>query len=149
MGFFSAVGKVGRHLVDVRVDKWVGYQYLKGSFQTTFHFTTKLFKPAIATHHETFEESLKRLQLTEEDLLHRKKEFTMLLYFYLVMTASLFVYSLHIASNKQVWGFLICFMLMLYCLSQAFHFHFWLFQLKHRKLGCTIQEWWSSKLSGD
>lgn len=149
MGFFSAVGKVGRHLVDVRVDKWIGYQYLKGSFQSTFRFATKLFKPAKATHHETFEESLARLQLKDEDLLQRKKEFTMLFYFYMVMTVGLLAYGLRVAFHKQMWGFIICFMLMLYCLSQAFHFHFWLFQLKHRKLGCTIQEWWASKVSGD
>jgi len=36
--------------------------------------------------------------------------------------------------------------LTLYVLTQAFRYHFWLFQLRNRKLGCTLSEWWNARV---
>jgi len=32
------------------------------------------------------------------------------------------------------------------CLNNYFRYSFWLFQMKHRKLGCSFKEWFNNKI---
>jgi intracellular multiplication protein IcmV len=55
-------------------------------------------------------------------------------------------YALYTAFKGSMTTSLISFCLALYALTQAFRFHFWLFQLRNRKLGCSIKEWMNSEV---
>lgn len=141
MGMFKSSKKTASRLVDVRVDKWVSLDYLS---ETAENFKVILLDSVIpkkATYSETFEEALKRLELTEGDLIQRQKEFSQLFYFFMALSLVIMSYGLFLAFTSTMAATLIAFCLSLYTLSQAFRFHFWLFQLKNRKLGCTIKEW--------
>lgn len=141
MGMFKSSKKTASRLVDVRVDKWVSLDYLS---ETAENFKVILLDSVIpkkATYSETFEEALKRLELTEADLLQRQKEFSQLFYFFMTLSLVIMFYGLFLAFTSTMAATLIAFCLSLYTFSQAFRFHFWLFQLKNRKLGCTIKEW--------
>lgn len=146
MGLFTKSKKVAGKIVDVRVDKWVSWDYLS---ETTNRFKSVLVDIAVpkkATYSETFEEALVRLNLTPEDIAQRKIEFTRLLFFFVGLSLIVILYGLYMAFTGGLVSSLIAFCLSLYCLTQAFRFHFWLFQIKHRKLGCTWQEWFNSSV---
>lgn len=131
-------------LIDVRVDRWLSLDYLKETsrhFQAIFRGT---FVPQKPRYSETFEEAVQRLELSENDLIQRQFEFTRLFYFFIVLSLIVIGYGLYLAYFGHFIGAIVSFCLALYSFTQAFRFHFWLFQLKHRKLGCTLKEWFFS-----
>lgn len=144
MGIFRSSKKVMGRIVDVRVDKWLSVDYLK---ETTGHFKAILndmVVPQKARYSETFEEAQQRLNLSEKDLADRKHEFTKLFYFFVALSLVVISYGLYLAYHGSFGPALIAFCLALYSFTQAFRFHFWLFQLKNRKLGCSLREWFNS-----
>lgn len=143
MGMFK---KVTSRLIDVRVDRWMSWDYLGQTAQTFRVLLLDILIPKKATYSETFEEAMQRLELTEEDIEQRKKEFVRLITFFVVLALGILAYALYLAFKGTLAAAVIAFCLALYSFSQAFRFHFWLFQLKHRKLGCTIKEWMNSKI---
>lgn len=147
MGMFKSSKKTASRLVDVRVDKWVSLDYLS---ETADNFKVILLDSVIpkkATYSETFEEAMNRLELTEADLVQRQKEFSQLFYFFISLSIVIMSYGLFLAFTSTMVAALIAFCLSIYTLAQAFRFHFWLFQLKHRKLGCSIKEWLNGSLA--
>lgn len=146
MGIFKSSKNVAGKLVDVRVDKWMSWDYISETSDRFKILLLDIFIPKKATHAETFEEALERLELTEDDLEQRKIEFTRLFYFFVVLSIIIIVYGLYLAIFSSLIPALIAFCLSLYTLTQAFRFHFWLFQIKNRKLGCTVKEWFNAKV---
>jgi len=143
MGIFK---KVAGRLVDVRVDKWMSLSYLSETTNRFKGLLTDIVIPKKATYSETFEEAMLRLELTEADIEQRKKEFMRLWYFFVVLALAVLGYALYLAFAGTMIAALIAFCLSFYAFTQAFRFHFWLFQLKNRKLGCTFKEWLNSKV---
>jgi len=143
MGIFK---KVSGRLVDVRVDKWMSWDYLGETADRFKVLFLDIVIPKKASSAETFEEAMQRLELTEEDIADRKKEFTRLFYFFIILAMAIVGYALYLAFAGTLVASLIAFCLALYALTQAFRFHFWLFQLRNRKLGCTIKEWMNSRV---
>lgn len=148
-GSIRGTGKVLGRIFDYRVDKWIGFDYLKGTFQKTYTIGKEVFTPEQAARQETFTEAVQRLQLSDKDIKKRSREFTGLMVFYLVLTFAILGYALHMAFQGAVLATLMSFSLSLYAASQCFRYHFWLFQIKHRKLGCSIQEWFNSSIEPD
>ena len=147
MGMFKNSKKVAGRVVDVRVDKWVSLDYLS---ETADNFKVILLDSVIpkkGTYSETFEEAMQRLELTEADLRQREKEFTQLFYFFLGLSIAIILYALYLSFTSSMITTLIAFCLSIYTLAQSFRFHFWLFQLKNRKLGCTIKEWMNAEVT--
>jgi intracellular multiplication protein IcmV len=144
MGFFSGVRKVGGTIFNFRVKDWFGTDFIVDNFKnirTNFKHT---FTQQQAELKETFDESLIRLNLTETDLANRKKEFKRLLLIFIAVAVLIFVYSLAIAIiNHNIGGFFMGLAITLYALSHAFKYHFWLYQINKRKLGCTVREWFT------
>jgi intracellular multiplication protein IcmV len=102
------------------------------------------FKQQQAEISETFEEAMIRLNLTEQDLKERKKEFKRLFIIFSIISVVIFLYSVAIAVTKHnIGGFFMGFAVTLYALSHAFKYHFWLYQINKRKLGCTVREWFT------
>lgn len=149
MGLFSGFKKVGGRIVDVRVDRWMSMGTIKDSFEKTSSILSDLVVPAKAQRKETFQEALKRLGISEADLEQRKKEFFRLVVIYTVIGLSIVFYGIYMAVNQHFAAGLISICLSLFAFGQAFRFHFWLFQVQHRKLGCTVQEWLNSKVTGE
>ncbi|MBS0289073.1 MAG: type IVB secretion system protein IcmV [Proteobacteria bacterium] len=143
MGIFK---KIGGRIVDVRVDKWMSWDYLGETAERFKFLFMDIVIPKKANTAETFEEAMHRLDLTEEDIQQRKIEFTRLCYFFIVLSILIVLYALYMAYERNMATSLIAFCLSLYSLTQAFRFHFWLFQLRNRKLGCTIKEWMNSEI---
>lgn len=142
MGVISRTKKIGASIFNFRVTKWISLDYIKNSYGTAFKIGKAVFTPDEAEYTESFEEALDRMQLTEEILAARLKEFTKLMLVYVIFAFGVFAYSVFIAyTKKNLLGFCMGFGITVYSLTHAFRYHFWIYQIKNRKLGCSIREW--------
>lgn len=144
MGILKWTGKVFTTIVNIRVDRWLGYDYIKYSIGQTIDSARTLFTPQKAERVETFEESLKRLNITEEELKRKEADFARLFVIHLLLAFMIFCYAIFLFYKGNLGGGFMSICLITYPLSLAFRFHFWLFQIKNRKLGCSIKEWWNN-----
>lgn len=149
MGLFSGIKKMGGRIIDLRADKWMSLGIIKDSFERTSSILADMVIPQKAHRKETFEEALLRLNITEADLTERRKEFGRLVAIYGSIGLIIVLYGIYMGINKHFAAALISTCLSLYAFGQAFRFHFWLFQINHRKLGCTVKEWLNSRVSGE
>jgi intracellular multiplication protein IcmV len=145
MGIIKWTGKAFTSVVNVRVDRWLGADYIKHTIGQTVDSAKDIFIPEKADRVETFEESLKRLNITEEELKEKETDFIRLFAVHLLIALLIFFYSVFLFHNGNWGGGIMSLCLVTYPLSLAFRFHFWLFQIKNRKLGCSIKEWWNNK----
>ncbi|MGE3920546.1 MAG: type IVB secretion system protein IcmV [Gammaproteobacteria bacterium] len=139
MGFYSGVKKAVKPLVDV--PRWLDVNRLMqfGTFIGTA--AKRAFTFQKPEQKETFEQALARLKITEKDLAHRKREFTRLLVIYLIAFIAIFSYGIYLFSTAHIKAGTLALAISLIPLVQIFRFHFWLFQIKSRKLGCSVREW--------
>ncbi len=98
---------------------------------------------------ESFDAAIARMNLSDQDL--QAKQSALYRLSILMCTAAIFIfgyaiYHLYYGSYRAV---IISFILMLIALALAFRYHFWYFQIKTRKLGCSISEWYRQGLKGD
>lgn len=146
MGLFSGMRKAGGYIFNFRVTSWLGLDNLRdvtGKVGTT---ARSVFTPEQPEQVETFEEALRRLNITAADLEKRHQEFRRLMFIYLLVAIAFFVYSLYIViAFGNLMGFFIGLALTVFALTFAFRYHFWIYQIKHKKLGCTFKDWFLDK----
>lgn len=146
MGFFSRTKQLGGYVFNFKVGSWMGYSQIKGSAQQLTQITKAVFSPEQAERTETFEQAQERLLLSENELNERRKEFTRLMIIYLLFAIAVFSYSVWIVyAYKNFMGFCMGFGITVYALTYAFRYHFWIYQIKHKKLGCTLRDWFLDK----
>lgn len=97
----------------------------------------------------SFAAEVAKLKLTESDLIFRQKNLMRLVWIMLGMAFFLFAYALYQLMYGSVLGVLLSWVLMFVALVLAFRYHFWYFQIKERKLGCTIREWFYKNFMSD
>lgn len=146
MGFFSGLKSVGGVVFNFRVTSWIGLDNIKNVTGRVGDTAKSVFTPEQAEQAETFEEALERIGLTEQELELRKQEFMRLMIIYILIAAAVFIYSIFIAVNyKNLLGFFMGLAITLFALTFAFRYHFWIYQIKHKKLGCTFKDWFLDK----
>lgn len=145
MSFFGGIKKIIKPLVDV--PKWIGYRQLAKTNRLLFFFTKKFFIPEQASTQESFQAALDRLKLTEVDLVQRRKEFTRLMWIWILLFLISIAYSIHLLLENSLRGFFPCLGVMVIILTQIFRYHFWIFQIKQRRLGCNFRDWLTAQLT--
>jgi intracellular multiplication protein IcmV len=139
VSFFGGIKKIIKPAVNI--PKWIDYQQLVKSNRSVFAFIKKFFIPEQAKAKESFEEALLRLKLTPADLIQRSKEFTRLMWIWIFLFLVSIVYSAYLLYNQAFRGFYPCLGISVVILTQIFRYHFWLFQIKQRRLGCSFRDW--------
>lgn len=143
MGFFRGVGRVVKPLVNI--PKWMSAKQITKDASYISQMAKQVFTPQKAEVEETFEEALQRLNLTEIDIRDRRKEFTRLSCFFLAVFVLLIGYVIYLvldSTGEVSWrAILLSIVVCLIALVQFFRFHFWLYQIKKRKLGCGFKEY--------
>ncbi len=147
MKVINGVKKVLKPFVDV--PKWVGYQQFKDSVKNTLQEAKALFVTKKAERNETFEQAMVRLNLTETDLITRQREFKRLIIVFSIVGFGILAYAIYLFWDGSFKGGIASFGLTLLIFSYSFRYHFWLFQIRQRKLGCTLREWLDSGFMGD
>lgn len=129
---------------------WIGYNELKAYNKIIWSQLRALATPAAAQRMETFEQAMERLNLTEADVEKTAQQYLIYAIIFVILAALAFAagFVLLIAYGT-FFGWVLAMASTAIVLSQAFRFHFWHFQIKHRKLGCTFQEWWKGDIAKD
>jgi intracellular multiplication protein IcmV len=130
------------------VRAWVGWDGISEGAKTIKTLASSLFVPAESTRTESFEDALARLQLTDDDILKQSKNFKRLFILFFIATIGLFVYAFTMLMTHAYVASLASFGLTALLFAQTFRYHFWWFQMKHRRLGCSFKEWFQQGVLG-
>lgn len=132
----------------VNFPQWMGLGQITTVGKDIKDTTVSLLKQPKAVRQETFEQAIARLRLSEKDLQQRMQYFLRMTMFYCGVAVLLFIYAIYLMFTGELAAFFLSFVLTLMALSFAFRQHFWYFQLKHRKLGCTVKDWLNGAFGG-
>ncbi len=125
---------------------WLGYDMLKSQFVTTWAVIKDLYSPPVAGREETFEQATQRFNLTDEQLNQVAKNFLVNIIIFVTCAVITLLFSLYLLVHHGSFaGMIIGLGATAIFLAYAFRFSFWRFEIKHRKLGCTFDEWWQNK----
>ena len=131
------------------VRSWLDYDRIKSFTLYLVNGFKKMFVPQTNEVTETFEEAIKRQNISEEEL--KKRQSALYRLSLLMCGAALFIfaYAIYHVFYGSFRAVLISLVVMLIALVLAFRYHFWYFQIKERKLGCTMHEWYRKGLMGE
>lgn len=132
----------------VDVPQWLGYEWLVYPFSTIANQAKKFFIPRKATRQESFEEAVARLKLNEDQLVLKTRACMKLAITFFIMAIVALLNALYLFWCTAFFGGGFSVVLALCCLALSFHYHFWVFQIRSRKLGCSVEEWWFSHSKG-
>ena len=127
----------------VNVRKWSSYDEVSADAKMTFGLFRKFFSrnTARVIKQETYEESVARLHMTEEQLLQRKKVFLYSALIYGGLAFILFVYFVYLLLTKHFLATFLALILTGLMIVSAYREHFWYMQMQKRKLGCSFSDW--------
>ena len=121
---------------------WVDWNYVKFENRTLFSILKTQFTPTRPQREESFEQAMKRLNLTEEDVKKTATSYRYYALFFFILGFLSFIYAFFLLFSRGfLSGWILSLAVCLLLLSQAFRFDFWAFQMKNRTLGLTFADW--------
>lgn len=97
---------------------------------------------------ESFNEAMSRYNLTEQQLDARKNGFYRMALLMVIIAIGLFSYMFYNLFYGALLAALVSSFVGMLAMALAFRYHFWYYQLKSRKLGCSLKEWFSVAILG-
>lgn len=131
----------------VNVFGWLGLSSLTRGARDIKDMGTEFLSVQKETHKETFEQAVERLGISETKLLQEERIFIKLSIIFLCLGLMILLYSVYLAWAGWFISFVIAVIVSGIAFAYAFRFHFWWFQVRHHKLGCTFKEWYESEVS--
>lgn len=111
------------------------------SFVFIKHGLRRLFVIQQPKRRESFTQAQQRLQLDESQIQTKMRAFKRLASIMLIVAIFVFSYSCIRLIQGHWHSAIFSFVLTTVSLTLAFRYHFWFFQVKQRKLGCSFEEW--------
>lgn len=143
----SRVGGVLRSIFNFRA--WSDYERVKGFTEYLYSGFANLFIPQKHETGESFEEAMVRLNLSEADLLEKQTALFRLAWLMVFTALAIGGYVIYCLYWKAFMAAGVSSVVQLVALVLAFRYHFWYYQIKQRKLGCTFSEWLHNGLLGE
>lgn len=129
---------------------WLDYDALKEQTLYIYSLGKAIVTPVKPEFEETFTEAMERLNLTETDVQQTKENYFLYAIMFVAFGVFTFVFSFYLLFHYgSILGWILGLAVVAAFLSQAFRYHFWYFQMKHRKLGCTFDEWKRGRINED
>lgn len=144
MGLFRGIGRLIKPLVDVKT--WTDSSRFIEHGKTVYNDAKKLLVKVEQTNTETFEEASDRLGLSEAYLEKLKNKFLLTSLIFLVLGFIAAFYFAYIVTHGAWHTWAMGVVVVMLALTQFFRYHFWYYQIKSRRLGCTIKEWFKHGL---
>lgn len=138
LGFFRRAGNLYLPI------GWLGGEVedLKNSNRNIVGAVKRILSPEEAEHEESFDDAMKRLNLSDADIKKSISRYQTYVGLFLLIAILLFSYSFYLLfAHISIIGFLLSLTATVFCLTQAFRFDFWAYQMKNRKLGVSFNEW--------
>lgn len=142
----SRIARVLSRIINVR--SWIDWERMKSFTRYLIDGFKKFFIPQKTQKGESFETAKKRLNLTDSDIIARQTGLLRLSLLMVAVACMIFVYSIYLFASGGYLGGVVGLVVTLIAVVLAFRYHFWYFQIRERKLGCTIQEWFKQGLMG-
>lgn len=142
----SKFKKLTTRIINIR--EWADVGRIKDGAQFIKTGIKTLFVPSPSTPAESFEAAQKRLKLSADDMVARSRALLRLSILMLILTLILISYAIYHVIFGTFHSALLTLALSFVSASMAFRYHFWYFQIKSRKLGCSIQEWFQEAIMG-
>lgn len=143
----SRIGNVFTHLVNVRA--WSDYDRTKSFSSYILNGLKRLFVPQEQETTESFEDAMKRMNLTEHDIESKQKSLFRMSLTMIGFAVAVFLYLLFQLFFGSIKAVVVSLVVILIALVLAFRYHFWYYQIKTRTLGCTVQQWYRQGLMGE
>lgn len=129
--------------------QWLGLDVLKQQTKVlgqTFKASILLKDKANSEHYQpaSFEECLEHYGISEEGLKKKMRDSLWTVYFYLGLSVITLIYMIYQFKYHGILAGLMCVTLTLVLWVMGFREHFYLFQMRQRRLGCTVKEWFNS-----
>ena len=125
---------------------WAGYDSLKTQVVITWGIVKNLFSPAAPRRQETFEQAVQRLNLSEKEIQQVSNRYLVYAYAFVILGVGTLFFSFYLLLHHGTpAGWMLGLLTTALFFVFAFRYHFWHFQIKHRKLGCTFEEWRQGK----
>lgn len=148
MGIFSSIKRgIGRGW---QVKKWADYDGIKSNAKYVKSLWDGL-TPGEKENNEgeslSFEESMRKYNMTESKLSSVIKRYKRYAKFYAVASVAVFSYAFYLLMQSSYFSFISCSVVALLILSYAFRQSYFSYMLAYRRTKPTIKEWWSLTFS--
>lgn len=127
---------------------WADWERTRSMTLYLFNSIKRFVIPACSESKASFAEAQAKLQLTDQDLLSRAKGLFRLYIIMVVFSIIFFGSSIYHLVQGHYRAFFLGGSLNFVSLSLAFRYHFWYYQIKQRKLGVSLKEWFFQGLIG-
>lgn len=121
---------------------WLGVDSLKEQTKTISTFVkdaVTIRKPEIT---ETYDEALQRLDIKEADAKKTARIYLSYAVLFVALAVLDFFYGMYLIFHHGTFlGMVLALAVCTLLCAQAFRYHFWYFQIRSQRLGCTVQEW--------
>jgi intracellular multiplication protein IcmV len=142
----SRITTVFRRIFNIRA--WFDFDRVKSFTIYLGNGLKRMFVPQTNVKGESFEEAMTRLNLSEEDLISKQSALYRLSVLMCGAASFIFAYAVYHLFYGSYRAVIVSLVIMMIALVLAFRYHFWYFQIKERKLGCSISEWYRQGLMG-
>lgn len=128
---------------------WLGYEHIKSGAG----IITSAARTAVNTSSSTkqpdeeFNDAIARLNLSDKDLDDRQTGYLKNFYIFFLLGFILALYCLYRFYSGQFLAGIVSFLLTGLAFVFSMFSHFWYFQIKNRKLGCSLKEWFNNKIN--
>lgn len=137
---FKRTRKLAKYFFDV--PSWINWQeiklntrYVKNLAKSAFRFKNK------PERIESFSEAMDRYSLDEIALKKRYQQLRILFMLTMFLAGILFPYTVYVCLFGHWLNGGVCAALTMLSFALAFRYHFWMYQIAERKLGCTFKDW--------
>lgn len=130
---------------------WFDYDRLKAFNQYILEVFKKVFIPTQIkpkNSKASFKEAVGKMHLTEEGLISRSKALFRLAILMSTIGFALLVYAVYHLIEGNYQASVVSLVVAMIGFVLAFRYHFWYFQIKERKLGCSFKEWYQQGFLG-
>ncbi|CEG55846.1 type IVB secretion system protein IcmV [Legionella fallonii] len=143
----SRIGRVITRIINIRF--WFDWDRMKAFTVALKNGIKRMFVPQQAVTSESFNAAKTRMHLSDAELLSKQNALFRLSILMLAVAILLLGYGGYQIFYGSLKAVIVSLVVTLIALVLAFRYHFWYFQIKHRKLGCTFNEWYRQGLLGE
>ncbi|MCH9689369.1 MAG: type IVB secretion system protein IcmV [Gammaproteobacteria bacterium] len=127
---------------------WSDADRLQGFSAYIVSIFKKMFVPQPKKASESFKAAQGRLNLTDGQILEQQRALFRMSILMLLIAVGLFWYGIYQVFYGSMIGLLLTCSVILITLTLAARYHFWYFQIKVKKLGCSWKTWLHEGLLG-
>lgn len=146
----SRIAGLMRSVFNIR--SWIDYDRLRSFTSYLMVGIKRMFVPQKVDNPDAgkkFDEMVERMNLSEESLQTKARSLYRLALIMGSVAGLIFAYALYHLVLGNWKATIISLVVTAIALVLAFRYHFWYFQIRQRKLGCSLHEWYREGLLGE